>query len=90
MIFGQNEKLYYLIIYLGELSDQILWCVVRFLEIRIQKVIVSFVISRSGNVNWSPRSCDLTPLGYFFELRKWHVCFSVMDYNMHASCDVTS
>ena len=22
-------------------------------------------ISRSGLVNWSPRSCDLTPLGYF-------------------------
>jgi len=32
----------------------------------LHKRFEGMVISRGGNVNWPPRSCDLTPLNFFF------------------------
>uniref|UniRef100_A0A0K2T7K4 Putative LOC100569746 [Acyrthosiphon pisum] n=1 Tax=Lepeophtheirus salmonis TaxID=72036 RepID=A0A0K2T7K4_LEPSM len=31
----------------------------------LRTVFDNLIISRNGNVNWPPRSCDLTPLYYF-------------------------
>ena len=40
-------------------------------------------ISRSGKVNWPPRSCDLMPLGYFL----WSFVKAYVYKEMFASFD---